>query len=355
MSTARSLGGGSRTIAGSCARALMLLCGWASLLSPATAVEIKVASLAPDGSSWMQSMRAGGEQIRARTDGRVVMKFYPGGVMGSDSQVLRKIRVGQLQGGAFAGSGLGERFSGFNLYGIPLLFESLDEVDYVRERMDATLAKGLEEAGFVSFGFVEGGFAQLMANQPIRAVEDMRRRKVWSPEGDPIGFMVLEAMGLSPVVLPPTDVLTGLQTGLLDVVAASPVVALVLQWHTKTRYVTDLPIAYGIGVFAIERRAFASLAPGDQAIVAEIMGGVMSELDKAARRDDSEARAVLERTGLEFVGVDRSDVGGWRATIESIYPALRARNDIDAALFDQLLGLIEEYRNGASAPAQAQR
>jgi TRAP-type C4-dicarboxylate transport system substrate-binding protein len=220
--------------------------------------------------------------------------------------------------------------------------------------MDATLAEGLERTGFVSFGFVEGGFAQLMANEPIRTVEDMRRRKVWSPEGDPIGFMVLEAMGLSPVVLPPTDVLTGLQTGLLDVVAASPVVALVLQWHTKTRYVTDLPIAYGIGVFAIERRAFASLDAGDQAIVAELMGRVMRELDRTAREDDREARAVLERTGLEFVSVNQADIDGWRETIESIYPALRARQDIDAALFDQLLGLIEEYRNATGARAQAQ-
>ena len=350
MSTAST-----RTIAGSGARALILICGWASLVLPAAAVEIKVASLAPDGSSWMQAMRAGGEQIRERTDGRVVIKFYPGGVMGSDSQVLRKIRVGQLHGGAFAGSGLGERFSGFNLYGIPLLFESLDEVDYVRERMDATLAEGLERAGFVSFGFVEGGFAQLMANEPIRAVEDMRRRKVWSPEGDPIGFMVLEAMGLSPVVLPPTDVLTGLQTGLLDVVAASPVVALVLQWHTKTRYVTDLPIAYGIGVFALERRAFGNLAAADQAILAEVMGRIMRELDRAAREDNREARAVLERTGLEFVDVNQGDIGGWRTTIESIYPALRTRHDIDAALFDQLLGLIEEYRNATGTRAQAQR
>lgn len=333
-------------------RSLVLICALVLNASSSWAVEIKIASIAPDGSRWMRAMRDGGEQIRERTDGRVVLKFYPGGVMGSDSQVLRKIRVGQLQGGAFTGSGLGERFSGFNLYGIPLLFESLDEVDYVRERLDPTLAKGLERTGFVSFGFVEGGFAQLMANEPIRTVEDMRRRKVWSPEGDPIGFMVLEAMGLSPVVLPPTDVLTGLQTGLLDVVAASPVVALVLQWHTKIRYVTDLPIAYGLGVFAIERRTFDALSAADQAVVAEIMGSVMSDLDRAAREDNREARQVLEESGLEFVGVNRNDIGGWRNTIESIYPELRARPDIEPDLFDQLLALLAQYRGESGARAQ---
>jgi len=342
---------GTSTIVTQCRYAAVLLLVWAGTCSCGLAQEIKVASVAPDGSSWMREMRAGGEEIRERTDGRVVIKFYPGGVMGSDSQVLRKIRVGQLHGGAFTGSGLAERFSGFNLYGIPLLFQSFDEVDYVRERFDPALAEGLANAGFVSFGFVEGGFARVMANEPIATVDDMRRQKVWSPEGDPIGFMVLEAMGLSPVVLPPTDVLTGLQTGLLDVVAASPIVALVLQWHTKIRYVTDLPIAYGLGIFAIDQRIFGRLAPGDQTIVAEVMTRVMSDLNTAARADEEAASSVLQQSGLEFVPVNRGDIASWRRTIEGVYPALRARNDIDAALFDQLLGLLAEYRGESVASA----
>ena len=277
------------------------------------------------------------------------MKFYPGGIMGNDSQVLRKIRVGQLQGGAFTGGGIGQRYSGFNLYGIPLLFRSLDEVDFVRARLDADLEVGLREAGFTSFGFVEAGFAQLMANEPISSVDDMRRRKVWSPEGDPIGFRVLEAMGLSPVVLPPTDVLTGLQTGLLDVVAASPVVALVLQWHTKVRYVTDLPIAYGLGIFAIDNRVFDGLSRADQELLRSVMTEVTKSLDTQTRADNREAEAVLRESGIEFVPVLSEQIPGWRNTIESLYPELRQRRDIDAGLLDKLLALLEEYRTGAGA------
>jgi TRAP-type C4-dicarboxylate transport system substrate-binding protein len=323
-----------------------LCCAFAA---SAGAEEIKIATVAPDGSRWMQEMRAGGDEIRSRTEGRVLFKFYPGGVMGSDTQVLRKIRVGQLHGGAFTSGGIAERYSGFNLYGIPLLFQSLDEVDFVRARLDPELAEGLEQAGFVSFGFVEGGFAQIMANEPIRTVDDMRRRKVWSPEGDPIGIMVLEAMGLSPVVLPPTDVLTGLQTGLLDVVAASPVVALVLQWHTKVHFVTDLPIAYSIGILAIDKRIYSRLTPADQAIVAEVMQRVTHTLDDVARRDNIEARQVMESSGLEFVPVNQGDISGWRRTIEGVYPALRSRDDIEASLFDELLDLLSQYREQAVA------
>lgn len=294
-------------------------------------------------------MRTGADTIHERTNGRVTIKFYPGGVMGSDSQVLRKIRVGQLQGGAFTSGGIGERYAGLNLYGIPLLFHSLDEVDYVRARLDADLEAGLREAGFTSFGFVEGGFAQFMANEPISNVDDMRRRKVWSPEGDPIGFRALEVMGLSPVALPPTDVLTGLQTGLLDVVAASPVVALVLQWHTKVKYVTDLPIAYSIGVFAIDNRVFDSLLRADQALVRNVMSGVMSRLDAQTRIDNREAETVLWDSGLELVPVRSEQVSGWRNTIEGLYPELGNRRDIDADILDKILALLEEYRAGAGA------
>jgi TRAP-type C4-dicarboxylate transport system substrate-binding protein len=323
----------------------------ASVLATAAtahAVEVKIATVAPDGSYWMRVMRAGGDRIREQTDGRVLFKFYPGGVMGTDSQVLRKIRVGQLQGGAFTAGGLAERYNGLNVYGIPLLFRSLDEVDYVRERLDGELAAGLEAAGFVSLGFSEGGFANLMSNEPVSHVDDLRRRKVWVPEGDEISYLVMESLGLSPVVLPLTDVLTGLQTGLLDVVFNSPVAALVLQWHTKVSYRTELPIAYSLGVFAVDKRVFGRLSAEDQTIVRNVIGETMARIDASSRQDNIEAEAVMREYDVTPVPVDDADVIGWRRTIESLYPEIRGRADIDADLFDALIELLDEYRSRAS-------
>ena len=273
----------------------------------AHAVDIKIASVAPDGSRWMQQMRAGAEEVSARTGGRVNIKFYPGGVMGNDAQVLRKIRIGQLQGGAFTAGGLAERYGALNLYGIPLLFRSL-------------------------------------ANEPIRSVEDMRRKKVWVPEGDPISFMVMEALGLSPAVLPVTDVLTGLQTGLIDIAFASPVAALVLQWHTKVKYITDLPVSYSMGIFAIEKDAYSALSAADQQVVREVMGRYIEGLDREARDDNAKAAEVLTSSGLQWVTVNAADVEGWRRIIESLYPRLRERPDIDSAMFDRLLAVLADYR-----------
>jgi TRAP-type C4-dicarboxylate transport system substrate-binding protein len=332
---------------------------WVALLSilafaSAEALEIKLASIAPDGSHWMREMRAGAERIRELTDGRVEFKLYPGGVMGNDAQVLRKIRIGQLHGGAFTAGGLGQRYAALNLYGIPLLFRSLDEVDYVRARIDPKLEAGLETAGFISLGISEGGFANLMANEPIHSVDDLRRKKVWVPEGDQISFLAMESLGLSPVVLPVTDVLTGLQTGLLDVVAASPVTALVLQWHTKVTYRTDLPVSYSMGVFAIEARTFGRLSADDQRIVRDVMGDVMLGLDRASRDDNRQAEQVLEQNRVASVAVNSSDIESWRQTIAGIYPELRRRPDIDAALLDELLAVLAEYRSRAPGAASGE-
>ena len=329
------------------ARAALL--ATAAFAFEASAVEFKLATVAPDGTAWMREMRAGAELIEQRTDGRVQFKFYPGGVMGNDAQVLRRMRVGQIHGGAFAVSGMLDRYSALSLYGVPLLIRSHDEIDHVRERMDPGLHEGLENAGFISFGFIEGGFALMMANEPIRGVEDMRRRKVWIPEGDQASIVAMEALGLSPVALPITDVLTGLQTGLLDIVAASPTVALVLQWHTRIKYVTDLPVVYSMGIFALDSRMFRQLPEADGRIVREVMTDVVQRLDRQARADNAQAREAMENMGIEFVPVDPADVSEWRATIAGTMPRMIQRNIVDAGFYDQLRGILEEYRRGGSA------
>ena len=332
-------------------RAVFVLLAFVAICAQADATEIKIASVAPDGSFWMQRMRAGGERIRELTDGRVEFKFYPGGIMGTDAQVLRKVRVGQLHGGAFTAGGLAERYPGLNIYGIPLLFRSLDEVDFVRERFDRVLARGLEDGGFVSLGFSEGGFANLLSNEPVTHVDDLKRKKVWVPEGDQISYLVMESMGLSPVVLPITDVLTGMQTGLLDVVSNSPVGALVLQWHTKAKFRTELPVAYSLGIFAVDARVFSRLSEADQAVVREIMGATMLEIDQAARRDNAEAEAVIARSGVQPVTVAGGDVEGWRDTIESLYPQIRERREIDPVVFDEIVESLTDFRSGAGRSA----
>src|ERR1019366_3527986 len=141
------------------------------------ASSLKIATFAPDGTQWMQELRKGGEEIEKRTEGRVTVKYYPGGSMGSDRVVLRKIRAGQLQGGALTGGALAEIYPDAQIYNLPMLFRSYDELDYVRARMDKVIAQGIEAHGFVTFGITDGGFAYLMSSSQIKGVDDLKSQK----------------------------------------------------------------------------------------------------------------------------------------------------------------------------------
>src|SRR5512140_312868 len=209
--------------------------------APAQALTLKIATLAPDGTAWMQELRRGGEEIAKRTEGRVTVKYYPGGSMGSDRVVLRKIRAGQLQGGALTGGAVAEIYPDAQIYSLPMLFRSYDELDYVRSRMDKKMAQGIEERGFITFGFTDGGFAYLMSSSQLQRVDDLKNQKIWVPEGDDISRGMFETLGAPSVPLPLTDVLTGLQTGLITTIGATASGAIALQWHTKVKYLTDMP------------------------------------------------------------------------------------------------------------------
>ena len=312
------------------------------------ATTLKIATVAPEGSQWMQEMRAAGKLISERTDDRVKIKFYGGGVMGNDKKVLRKIRIGQLHGGAFTANGLSDRYRDIVLYGLPMVFRSQEEVDYVRERMDPVLTAGLEDAGFVSFGFAGGGFAKLMGQEPVTRLEDLRGRKVWVPEGDQISYEAMKAMDLSPVVLPITDVLTGLQTGLLEYIATPPVGAVILQWYTKVKYVTRFPFAYTLAFMAIDKRAFNKLSEPDQAVVKEVMIAVYRNFEETNKADNKKAEEALAANGLKFTELDAERIPEWRQVVAGINQRLGDEGVFSADLRKQLLAYLEEFRAGAA-------
>jgi len=319
------------------------------------AAQFKIATVVPEGSQWMLDLKAGGKQITERTDGRVTFKFYGGGVMGNDKKVLRKIRIGQLQGGVFASTGLAERYRDIVLYGLPMVFRSQAEVDYVREKMDPTLQAGLEDAGFVSFGFAGGGFAMLMGNEPITQIDQLRGRKVWVPEGDRVSYQAMQDMELAPTVLPITDVLTALQTGLLEFFATPPVGAVVLQWYTKVRYVTEYPFAYSVGVMAIDKKPFAKLSEGDQEIVREVFSAIYANIEQTNRTDNDKAEDALRANGLEFVRLD-DDLSEVERKVAASSRSMAGEGVVSLELLDEMLGHLETYRSaggGAGAPASA--
>ncbi len=325
--------------------AILVLTAGLTLGLPLQAATLKIATVTPENSQWMKDMRASAKEIRERTEGRVQIKYYGGGVMGNDQKVLSRIRIGALQGGAFTPTALAAQYSNLNLYGLPMVFDSEEEAAYARSRLDSKLSAGLEEAGFVNFGFAGGGFAILMSNTPVDSLDDLKGKKVWIPEGDDISRRAMEAMSLSPVTLPLTDVLTGLQTGLIDIVAMSPIGALVLQWHTKVKYITELPLVYTLGFMAVDKRAFGKLSEDDQAIVREVMGRTYENFDKANLVDNRGARDALLNTGIQTVPVSPEEYEKVRAALMKLNVDLAGQGHFEKALFDEMLTYVSEYRS----------
>jgi TRAP-type C4-dicarboxylate transport system substrate-binding protein len=318
---------------------------------PVQAETLKIATVTPEGSQWMKDMRASAKEIEERTEGRVKVKYYGGGVMGNDQKVLSRIRLRSLQGGAFTPSALVSQYADLNLYGLPMVFDSEEEAAYARSRLDVTLSQGLEEAGWVNFGFAAGGFANLMSNTPIRTLDDLKGKKVWIPEGDTISRQSMEALSLTPVSLPLTDVLTGLQTGLIDIVAMSPVGALVLQWHTKVKYVTEIPLVYTLGFMAIDKRAFDKISDADQAIVRDVMERTYRSFDEQNLIDNREAFEALLNAGIESVPIDEDEYNRVRAALLQSNRQLGQQGAFTLELYDELMHYVDEYRREQEARA----
>ena len=310
-----------------------------------SAVTLKIATATPDGTQWMKDMRASAKEIKARTDGRVLIKYYGGGIKGSDAKVLGQIRIRQLQGGAFTPSALAAQYSDLNLYGMPLVFDSEEEVAFVRSRMDARLQQGLEDAGFVNFGFATSGFANIMSSTPIKTLADLEGKRVWVPEGETIGYQSMKAMSLNPVTLPLTDVLTGLQTGLIDIVASPPIVALVLQWHTKVKYVTEVPLLYSFGYMAVDKKAFDKISDTDKAIVREVMTRIYEDFDKINLIENRKAFDSLVKSGIERVEFDAGDFAKVRNLL--LQSNLKLGNDgaFSVDLYEEMLRHIDQFRS----------
>lgn len=310
------------------------------------AATLKIATLSPEGSAWMELLRAGASEIKDETDGRVSFKFYPGGVMGDDKAVLRKIRLGQLHGAVLTAGGLVQTYPDIQVYGLPLLFESYDEVDYVRERLDPVLLDGLEQEGYVSFGMAEVGFAYAMSKNPVTSVADVQAQKVWTPDGDPGSARALESFDVSPIPLAIADVLSGLQTGLINGVAVPPVAAIALQWHTQLDYVMDLPLLYVYGLPVVANRAFKRLSADDQAVVRRVMAGVVAKVNERARKDHVSAMEALVDQGLKLTQPDAAEIDEWRRYARQANREMVEDGLVSEAMKQRVDSLLQDCRSG---------
>lgn len=276
------------------------------------ATVIKIATLSPDGTAWMKKMRQAAKEITKRTDKRVKIKFYPGGVMGDEKAILRKMRINQLQGAAITSGALTPFYKDTSLYGMPFLFSSQGELLYVRKHMDKLIVQGLEKKGMISFGLAESGFVSLLSKHPILSIHDLKKEKFWIPDNASARNTV-KSFALKPIPLPFGDVLSGLQTNLINAIASSPIAAIALQWHTQVKYLTDMPALYTWATLVISKKTMNKLNKKDNSTVHSILEQAFKEIDKENQADNKAALAALKNQGIKFIKPSKEQHAEWKS------------------------------------------
>ena len=291
----------------------ILLLGYATpALCGQKPVTIKIASLAPEGSSWITSFKELSTKITAKTENRVKFRIYPGGVLGDEKDILRKMHIGQVQGAALTSSGLSMIFPEMDVLQIPFLFMKYEEVDYVIEKMDAFFRKGFDDKGYVFLGWTEGGFVQLMSTMPVATLPELQKAKVWIWEDSPMAKAIFDEAQVSGIPLSAPDVLVGLQTGLVDVVYAPPSGAIALQWFTKVNYITDLPLIYLAGGIVIKKQLYKKISPADQKVMQDIFRESLPGFKRSIRKENEDALLVMQKHGVKLTNVSEDTIAEFK-------------------------------------------
>lgn len=310
----------------------------AAIPAAAGPVTIKFATLAPEGSAWMKVMDKFAAEVKEKTSGRVKFRMYPGGVQGDEKDVVRKIRIGQLHSGGFTGVGIGEIAPAARVLDTPFLFKSEAEIDHVYESLDAEFRKMFEEAGYVLLGWAEVGDVIILSNSPVKKPGDLHAVKMWIWEGDPIAEASFASLGVKPIPLSITDVMTSLQTGMIDGIYGSPLAVLAMQWHTRMKYALSLPLANASGAVLVSNKKFSSLTEEDRAVLLAAGEKHFRELTRISRADNAKSIGLLKKSGITFTSpAGKAVVARFEKTGEE------ARKSLTGKLYSQeLLKRIEK-------------
>jgi TRAP-type C4-dicarboxylate transport system substrate-binding protein len=321
------------------------------LISPVTLAKeqyiLKFATLVPPDTAWMKEIDHWAETVYKESNGRLKFKIYPGGVMGDEPDVLRKIRSRQLQGAFFTGYGIGRIYSSARVLEMPFLFENTNESDYVRERLMPEIEAGFRYKGFELLGWPEIGSVHFFSKKPINSLEELKERRIWLWQGDPVGEAFADASGVSPVPLSIIDVYTQLTAkhGSIDTVYNSAFGALTMQWHTKLSYATNISMTNAIGSLVVSNRFFKKLPPDLQQLLKKTGLKTGETINQITRRDNEQSISLLKKSGIQFMWDWNDQEKKDMLTIRDTAAERLIQSDyISKKMFSRTRTLLNEYR-----------
>ncbi len=283
---------------------LILLVASVFAAAPAAAVTVKLASLAPDGSVWDLAIEEMGADWADATDGRVRLRVYPGGVAGDEHDVVRKMRIGQLQAAALTVGGLIDIDDAFRVFSIPMFFDSYEELYFVLDRMTPELSRRLDEKGYVLLNWAHAGWVHLFSTEPVRSLEQVKSTKLFVGAGDDRAVQWWRNNGYRPVPLATTDILTGLQAGMIEAMPSPPLAALLLQWYKQAPHMLDIGLAPLVGATIVQKRVWQRIDEADRQDLLAAAAELGETLEREVPGQDEESVTEMVKRGLEVVRVD---------------------------------------------------
>jgi len=307
---------------------------------------IKIATLAPDGSTWVKGFNQLNAEVMKKTENKVQFKIYAGGILGDERDMLRKMKIGQIQGAAITSAGLSSLFNEIDVLQIPFLFQTYEEIDAVLAKMDLFFRKGLEDRGYTFLGWSEGGFIYLMSTTPILTAGDLKKVKVWIWEESPMPKAILDEAGVSAIPLSIPDVLVALQTGLVDTVYTPPTGAISLQWFTRVKYMTNVPLSYLAGGIIINNDVFRQIPQATQSTIHESFGAYSNQLKNMTRKENQEAIQVMMKHGVKVVTPSKEQIEEFKKLSQKAMARYQGPQTFSKKVLDEVSLILENHRKG---------
>jgi TRAP-type C4-dicarboxylate transport system substrate-binding protein len=309
---------------------------------------VRMATFVPDGSSWYQILKETAEKWKTASGGRVRVRLFPGGVAGDDRDVVAKMRLGTLDAAVLTAVGVGEIDRSVNALGLPLLYDSYEEADYVLEKMRPRLEAGLEAKGFVVLNWADGGFVRFFAQKPVAAPDDLRAMKLFSGAGDVPSAELWRAAGFDPVALAPTELSAALESGRVTALGAPPQLAVLTQYFLHAKHMTSLRWQLVVSAALVTRTTWDKVPSDVRPSLLEAARADGQRLQQEIRRSEDKDIAEMQKRGLNLVAVDAKARALWQKTAEGLYPKMRGTL-VPAEAQDEVLRFRDEYRKRPKA------
>ncbi len=303
-------------------------------------VEIRLATLAPSGSPWMAVLDKAAAEVKDKTGGRVTLKYFEGGQQGDERDFVRKIKLGQLDGAAVTSIGLSMIDESIRVLEVPMLFQSAEEVDYVADKMWPMFQKRFEKKGFRLNDRGEVGWIYFLSKTKVESLADLKGQKVWQWGDDQLVGAMFKKLGLNGVPLGVPEVDASLTSGRIQACYGSPVAAVALQWYTKVKFMTSMPMSFAIGATVVSVDAMKKLSPEDAKAVEDIGKAASKKLRKVIRKANEDAKTTMVKKGVTVVNTPAAMVD------EFTKNAAEVQKQLIGKVYEQSdLDLVIKYRD----------